>query len=967
MQLPALFDGLAAARAPRGALAGGDAAQGRTGTGSGSSDPGRDRESRAPAQASSFGRMVASKDDGERPGASGPKREDSSAAGAPQRNRGAASEAPSASDDRADPAPGTAGLDRERADLGKIDGTSAPDGASPERARMDTPAVPATPVSPEADETAADVQGEGGAERLNPSSESGGRPASDGSTAPGVAVAEAARRGAPPGRSTAFEATPDRPRLPSAAAPTAQLRTSVAGTVTGDAGGDPGALHRQRIALIGEGVGASRRASDGADGNQVAAPEGGRLGEVRSTHGTRAGAEPASSVSHPVADTRPASAAPLVLRPEDRILGDGPEMQIGRSGRRSVEAAPPKNASEGRPPISASGGSAPPPANGATEGAMRQSAQNGTAGAAGTGRDKRIPGIGVPEASDARIRFVAPKSARDAARGASPDGTSGSAAANGAPNPVAAAQSGRAGAAAQTDGQPSRGPADPSAELSPPFGKPRTPLPGPMPDSRSEMTTGLARDRSSAEGRTSLEAPPRQPVTPSAPPADAWQGGPARARTAAAEASDHTLRAIRSYTAPPVEEDIRGGYPPAPQRPAPGDGRVPAHRPDAAPFGPAAIEAGANRPAELATRLAPGPDASAPAQSDATRRSFPPADAAPGPLWRDRGPERSFAGIEAPSRVRSTPLTGEPTPAAHSAPPPDETAADRLAADRPGSPATRAAAHGHPLVGDGPASSPARADAPQPLSTTGIPSPPTLVPDATRAPGPAAWTQGLAVPPDPAVSPPPRAAPRAAPATIAQPGDAVRRPPVDSGGAAKVAAMVDTPAGATGVAEPGAVDRGLTEPRGGVLPPLATSSPEGGRPAPASPPQVALQVAEAVRQAGPTGTLEIALEPEELGRVRLVFSAAEAGLAVTLQADRSETLEMLRRHVDLLVSDLRARGFEDVHIDIGGNARGGQGEASGDGGGARPDAPGLPADSPPPDAASGRDIPAPTSGLDLRL
>jgi hypothetical protein len=113
--------------------------------------------------------------------------------------------------------------------------------------------------------------------------------------------------------------------------------------------------------------------------------------------------------------------------------------------------------------------------------------------------------------------------------------------------------------------------------------------------------------------------------------------------------------------------------------------------------------------------------------------------------------------------------------------------------------------------------------------------------------------------------------------------------------------------------------------------------------------------------------LEIALEPEELGRVRLVFSAAEAGLAVTLQADRSETLEMLRRHVDLLLADLRARGFEEVHIDFGGDTRGGHGDEAGGGGGALPEAPENTADAPPADAASLRDIPSSTSGLDLRL
>jgi flagellar hook-length control protein FliK len=179
----------------------------------------------------------------------------------------------------------------------------------------------------------------------------------------------------------------------------------------------------------------------------------------------------------------------------------------------------------------------------------------------------------------------------------------------------------------------------------------------------------------------------------------------------------------------------------------------------------------------------------------------------------------------------------------------------------------------------------------------------------------------------------------------------------------------DAVSGTTSVAEPAPVDRGLAESRPGTLPGNAMALPaDGGRPGPSTPQQVALQVADAVRQAGPTGTLEVALDPEELGRVRLVFSAAEAGLAVTLQADRSETLEMLRRHADLLLSDLRARGFEDVQIDFGSGMRGGQGEASGSGrgGAATPDSLDVPVDAAA-TPATAPDLSAPTGGLDLRL
>ena len=54
----------------------------------------------------------------------------------------------------------------------------------------------------------------------------------------------------------------------------------------------------------------------------------------------------------------------------------------------------------------------------------------------------------------------------------------------------------------------------------------------------------------------------------------------------------------------------------------------------------------------------------------------------------------------------------------------------------------------------------------------------------------------------------------------------------------------------------------------------------------------------------------------EAGAV-LEIGPAEAGLTVTLQAERPETLEMLRRHIDQLGADLRAQGFGTVTFEFG--------------------------------------------------
>lgn len=80
--------------------------------------------------------------------------------------------------------------------------------------------------------------------------------------------------------------------------------------------------------------------------------------------------------------------------------------------------------------------------------------------------------------------------------------------------------------------------------------------------------------------------------------------------------------------------------------------------------------------------------------------------------------------------------------------------------------------------------------------------------------------------------------------------------------------------------------------------------------------EVARQIAEriAIHQGG---ILEITLSPEELGRLRLSMSRDGEGILVTVQAERSETLELMRRNVDLLAQDLRALGYEGATFDFG--------------------------------------------------
>lgn len=76
------------------------------------------------------------------------------------------------------------------------------------------------------------------------------------------------------------------------------------------------------------------------------------------------------------------------------------------------------------------------------------------------------------------------------------------------------------------------------------------------------------------------------------------------------------------------------------------------------------------------------------------------------------------------------------------------------------------------------------------------------------------------------------------------------------------------------------------------------------------------QIAEALR-APSEGTVEIRLSPEELGRVRLSMTPGEAGLVVQLSAERPETLDLLRRHVELLAADLRDLGYTGLEFSFG--------------------------------------------------
>ena len=74
---------------------------------------------------------------------------------------------------------------------------------------------------------------------------------------------------------------------------------------------------------------------------------------------------------------------------------------------------------------------------------------------------------------------------------------------------------------------------------------------------------------------------------------------------------------------------------------------------------------------------------------------------------------------------------------------------------------------------------------------------------------------------------------------------------------------------------------------------------------------IARQLAEVVHHL-PNRPVEITLSPEELGRVRLSVTPSEQGILVNVLAERPETLELMRRHIDQLAQEFQSLGYEDI-------------------------------------------------------
>ena len=124
--------------------------------------------------------------------------------------------------------------------------------------------------------------------------------------------------------------------------------------------------------------------------------------------------------------------------------------------------------------------------------------------------------------------------------------------------------------------------------------------------------------------------------------------------------------------------------------------------------------------------------------------------------------------------------------------------------------------------------------------------------------------------------------------------------------------------------------------------------------------QIATQIAVSVGN-HPAKTTEIALNPEELGRVRLSMTAVDGTLTLHVVSERPETQDLLRRHIEILAQEFRELGYDQISFSFG---EGGQTHADQ---GAALDAEHTFSDTGENQPMQSEPDAAPSSGLDLRL
>ncbi|WP_166417912.1 flagellar hook-length control protein FliK [Cochlodiniinecator piscidefendens] len=63
--------------------------------------------------------------------------------------------------------------------------------------------------------------------------------------------------------------------------------------------------------------------------------------------------------------------------------------------------------------------------------------------------------------------------------------------------------------------------------------------------------------------------------------------------------------------------------------------------------------------------------------------------------------------------------------------------------------------------------------------------------------------------------------------------------------------------------------------------------------------------------------VELALSPDELGKVQLTLNIHEGNVSVSIVAERTETIDLMRRHADLLEKEFRELGYDNIDFHFG--------------------------------------------------
>lgn len=127
--------------------------------------------------------------------------------------------------------------------------------------------------------------------------------------------------------------------------------------------------------------------------------------------------------------------------------------------------------------------------------------------------------------------------------------------------------------------------------------------------------------------------------------------------------------------------------------------------------------------------------------------------------------------------------------------------------------------------------------------------------------------------------------------------------------------------------------------------------------------QMAQQTAQISALAG--GRVDLRLDPEELGRVAMQIHTEGDRITLIIAAERGDTTELIRRHLQELAEELRALGYRYVSLGFE-DGRGGDGTPPRKEGGLDHQDP-LPPGEGPSAAILHLPLGAPLMGLDLRL